>query len=137
MADNYLERRMEELRAGRLGGELEASRRRRALKARRLSGIHALVIGSGPLAAEAVMRLTRRGATVDIIDADRRRGSAVAQRHGACFRPVDAGDRGALELALDSVASARGEIHLILTDGSSEWSGLCRTGPVPAPGDKA
>lgn len=79
MADNYIERQMEDFRAGRLGGV-----RRGAPAGPR---VRVPFIGD-PGATEAIVRALRQeGFRVDFTLGDTRAGNLIAQRTGARFLP--------------------------------------------------
>lgn len=110
MADNYLERRMDDLRAGRLG----ADNRRLAAARRRLTAPCVTVIGgASPLGEATVRRLRSEGATVDFLDTDRREGTRIARDCGACFHPLDSLDPAAVAAELDAILRKRRRIDLI------------------------
>lgn len=110
MADNYLERRMADLRSGRLG----ADNRRLAASRRRLTAPCAVVIGgASPVGESTVRRLRSDGATVDFLDSDRREGTRIARDCGACFHPLDTLDPAAVAAELDAILRKRRRIDLI------------------------
>lgn len=117
MADNYLERRMEDLRAGRIAsGSARPTRTSPSAQRRgQLAGIRAIVTGgAGLIGSEIVKALRAEGAKVDILDTDRPRGAALAQQCGACFRPVDISDPEALARCFSEITAARGDVDVIV-----------------------
>lgn len=93
MADNYLERRMEDLR----GGRIAASLRPRKGKAPVAS---VLVAGEFSAVEPLVREHRRRGDRTAFLAADRVAGTALAQQCGARFYPCDVPDGEALAAAL-------------------------------------
>lgn len=105
MADNYLERRMEDYRAGRLKDPL-----RRPVQSPRLSPSAAAALGpstrvlllapstsSSPRATALVELLRSAGCRVAFTDTDTAGGNRLAQATGAQCHPVDCADGMALE----------------------------------------
>lgn len=87
MADNYLEKRMEDYRSSKAGSP--ARRAHKTAAHRRMPGI---AVGQGALseAGRAVMAaLTAQGCRVHFTDTDLREGTLAAQQTGALFIPLD------------------------------------------------
>lgn len=117
MADNYLEQRMEDLRNGRLAADNRrlASKKSSGVKAARLQGLRVVVTGgAGLIGSEIVRSFRKEGASVDILDIDRKRGSLVAQATGACFHPVDISDMDAFRAEIYGILESRGDIDVIV-----------------------
>lgn len=85
MADNYLERRMEDLRQGRIRKELTRKRRRLPMEGQRVL----IAYGLSEKGREMVKYYRERGAKVDFAGVDRKEGAKLAQSTGACFHPLD------------------------------------------------
>lgn len=84
-----------------------------------MSGLRVVVTGGAKgIGAEIVRQFRKSGATVDILDIDRRNGMAVAQATGACFRPVDISDNEKLEEVFLEIIRARGDIDVIINDAA-------------------
>lgn len=120
MADNYLERKMEEHRAGGT-----APRRRTSPVAGRRQGEltvkfpqrRVLVTGGAKGIGSAVVEAFRKAdCTVDFIDIDRKEGQLTAQRTGARFIPADVADPVQLNKALDLVLETRGDIDVVVSN---------------------
>lgn len=120
MADNYLERKMEEHRAGGT-----APRRRTSPVAGRRQGEltvkfpqrRVLVTGGAKGIGSAVVETFRKAdCTVDFIDIDRKEGQLTAQRTGARFIPADVADPVQLNRALDLVLESRGDIDVVVSN---------------------
>lgn len=123
MADNYLERRMEDYRAGKL-----APAHRRAVSAARavrregelilkFPRLRVLVAGSAGGTGEAVVRAFREiDCRVDFLDADYTVGNALAQKSGARFYRTDLGCGEKLEENLSRVFADRGDIDVMVLD---------------------
>lgn len=120
MADNYIERRMEDLRSGRIQSSLNqrvASSARSPQK--RMAGLRVVVTGgANGIGAEIVRQFRREGASVDFIDIDRTNGPKLAQATGSCFRPVDISDSAAYEQTLLDIIKQRGDIDVIVNNAA-------------------
>lgn len=120
MADNYLERRMEDLRSGRLQASAKAAPAKSQTAAKRMAGLRVVVTGgANGIGAEIVKQFRDQGATVDILDTDRTHGTRVAQATGACFRPVDISDTEAFVHTLRSILEKRGDIDVIINNAAT------------------
>lgn len=118
MADNYLERRMEDLRSGRIAASAHAhsaaGRPNQAPKGK-LAELHAVI--TGYISAdfiETASTLRSAGASVDILAADSRAGNTAAQRSGARFHPTDLGDTNILKNKLLKIIEERGSIDILI-----------------------
>lgn len=120
MADNYLEKRMEDLRQGRLGSAAGRSTRHKAGAAPgRMAGLRVVVTGGARgIGREIVRQFRASGASVDILDTDRRNGTATAQEYGARFHPVDIADTKAFDECIASIIADRGDIDVIVNDAA-------------------
>lgn len=121
MADNYFERRMEDMRSGRLAGDLRSKARtpHNPTGRKSLEGLRAIVTGgANGIGLEIVKELRRCGASVDIIDKDRKRGAEAAQATGARFIPLDLADTTAFRHALEEIIAFRGDIDIIVNDAA-------------------
>lgn len=117
MADNYLEKRMEEYRAGKLARKprtVVANSRREPSP---LEGFRVYVTGGASGIGRAVVEAFRRvGCRVAFCDIDRVKGAATAQATGSQFHPVDVTDAVALENSVKHVISAWGDIDIIINN---------------------
>lgn len=119
MADNYLERRMEDLRSGRLQATHKAEAAKPRTPARKMAGLRVVVTGgANGIGAEIVKEFRENGATVDILDIDRIHGPKVAQATGACYRPVDISDAEAFTQTIQAILSQRGDIDVMINDAA-------------------
>ena len=100
MADNYIERRMEELRSGRLGIK-------KAIPGIRPKARRVVVAGGchGP-AREKVIEFRKAGCRVAVFDADGQAGRTMAHDHGIRFHRVDIEDESAVSNEMLSLLSA-------------------------------
>ncbi len=103
MADNYLEKRMEEYRSGRLAvrsrtsSSMRAPRRNDSLTLRYEPMTVAVIADvMHPVVAETIGAFTAVGCRVAFMAADVREGNAVAQRTGARYYPAALGLEGML-----------------------------------------
>ena len=124
MADNYLEKRMEDLRNGRLG--TSSSTRIRTTGAKKetrsslpMEGLRVVVTGGAcGIGHEIVKEFRKAGASVDIVDIDRKNGMATAQATGAMFHPVDLADAQAYTDCLTRIIEYRKDIDVIVNDAA-------------------
>ncbi len=90
MADNYLEKKMEELRSGRLAvkGGIPGIR----------PGAQRAVVAGGchGAAKEKVMELRKKGYRVAVFDSDEKEGKRMAYENGIRFHHVDLNDANAI-----------------------------------------
>lgn len=123
MADNYLERRMEDYRAGKLApAHRSAASAGRAVRREgelilKFPRLRVLVAGSAGGTGEAVVRAFREiDCRVDFLDADYTAGNALAQKSGARFYRTDLGCGEKLEENLSRVFADRGDIDVMVLD---------------------
>ena len=83
MADNYLEKKMDDLRSGRLTSSSVGKRTSRGATpkvVRPMEGLRVVVTGGARGIGRAIVEQFRKnGASVDIVDIDRKNGMATAQ----------------------------------------------------------
>lgn len=100
MADNYLEKRMEELRSGKL-----------AIK-KAIPGIkpkaQRVVVAGGchGIAREKALEFRKLGCRIAVFDSNEKSGKQMAHDHGIRFHRVDIEDEGALSNEMISLLSA-------------------------------
>lgn len=111
MADNYLEKRMDDFRRG-----MKPSRRSGLLPLKpAATGLRAFVIGAEAVSgAAAVSALREAGWQVAFTHADMKSGRALAQSSGAQHHPVDPADAEALERSVGLIVRRWGAIDLVL-----------------------
>lgn len=116
MADNYLERRMEDYRSGRGGSRRLHAPSRSGRLSLPYPHQYVLVLGGDTPAGRAVLEaFSHSGATVAFTaSAD---GAALAQRTGARYYPMTAA-----EAAADMAARGEGPDVVIVCDGSAPLS---------------
>lgn len=116
MADNYLERRMEDYRSGRGGSRRLHAPSRSGRLSLPYPHQYVLVLGGDTPAGRAVLEVfSHSGATVAFTaSAD---GAALAQRTGARYYPMTAA-----EAAADMAARGEGPDVVIVCDGSAPVS---------------
>lgn len=113
MADNYLEKKMDDLRSGR--GMAHPRPLRATAVSRCLAGLRAVVTGgAGGIGREISAQFCRQGAAVDILDIDSRKGTAAAQATGARFRPVDLADSAAFGACMRDILKDRKDVDIIV-----------------------
>lgn len=114
MADNYLERKMEDLRSGRMAIRTQTSRPTSStITSSRYDGLAVVIVGG---ASELGIKLAKdfraKGASVDIIDSDWRSGQIAAQQSGSTFHPADITDKAEIDIVTDKIKSSRGHIDI-------------------------
>ena len=119
MADNYLEKRMEEYRAGRLAPRTRVVARGGVVRREKgefvveFPQMRVVVLGGGIGLAEAVAKAFR---TVDcqvaLCHADSRSLTPFAQRHGLRYYPIDAAEKW--ERVSDDVTSRWGGVDVVV-----------------------
>ncbi len=128
MADNYLERRMDDLRNGRL--QKSSSPRHTVTSAAGLFGKYpprrVLVTGgANGIGLEIARTFARAGCKVAVIDIDAVAGQRLAANGGIRFCQADVADPRALEAAMDNVLLAWHDIDIIVSN-----AGIFRQLPV-------
>lgn len=121
MADNYLENKMEEYRAGKLGRRshrpLGAPSRREGELVVKYPRLRVYVTGgAGGIGREIVKAFREIDCRVAFCDTNRKEGTAFSQECGARFYPLDVTDTTALERSLADVAGAWGDIDVIVNN---------------------
>lgn len=130
MADNYLERKMEDMRRM---PQTPFKPPRTGAKSPRLSPRkderRIFVTGGAHGIGRAVVAAFRNiGCRVAFCDSDAKLGYAVSQELGARFYPLDVTDADALEQCLDSVAELWGDIDVVVNNvGVSNFKPLAES----------
>lgn len=119
MADNYLERRMEDYRSGKLSvrSPHHAHGKSHIAGSADLSGLRVIVTDglSSPTASYIVNNLLQEGCKVAFMGADSKEGSKLAQASGAQFHPVrDTASADALSAAVSHVTNRWGGVDVII-----------------------
>ncbi len=112
MADNYLEKRMEELRSGKL-----------AVKGRvpgiRPNGQRVLVVGGTKgEALEKVLQFRKKGYRVAVFDSDEKERKRMAYENGIRFHRVDLNNDEALATEIESLLKAWRNIDIVVGDAN-------------------
>lgn len=119
MADNYLERRMEELRSGKLAVKKAIPGIRK--KARRI----VVAGGCHGKALDKALQYRREGHRVAIFDKDEQTGKRLAHDHGIRFHRVDIEDESAMKKEMQSLLSAWRDIDTVVgTNDLTETLGM-------------
>lgn len=120
MADNYLERKMEEYRSGK---GVTYRHRTTPTGARpgtlnvKFPSRRVLVTGGASGIGRAIVKaFCDAGCRVAFCDIDSKAGAATAQATGAQFHPVDVRDAAALERCMDRLLEAWGDIDVIVNN---------------------
>lgn len=114
MADNYLEKRMEEHRSAQKSTITIYKHKERVSK---LNGKRVFVTGGAHGIGEALVKAFRNeGCQVAFCDKDMKNGNRVAQHCGARFYPVDVTDVAALEKCFDDVLSYYNDIDILVNN---------------------
>ncbi|MBD5286212.1 MAG: hypothetical protein HDS27_01555 [Bacteroides sp.] len=119
MADNYLERRMEELRSGKLAVKKAIPGIRK--KARRI----VVAGGCHGKALDKALQYRREGHRVAIFDKDEQTGKRLAHDHGIRFHRVDIEDESAMKKEMQSLLSAWRDVDTVVgTNDLTETLGI-------------
>lgn len=122
MADNYLERRMEDYRNGRLtaGGHTSHSPSRYTIKSDAPSGRILVADADTPLLTSLIEELRAEGCRVSFTASDRQHGSSLSQRSGSQFHPVGTKTSAQAVLsAIEHMATNRQHAAIMVTDSTT------------------
>lgn len=120
MADNYLERKMEDLRSGRLGNDI-----RKAASPGPRKGViqvafpprRVLVTGGCNGIGRAVARaFLKAGCKVAVMDCDKAAGEAMAAAEGIRFYHTDLADTAAIEKGMENLFSAWKDLDIVVNN---------------------
>lgn len=117
MADNYLEKKMEDLRSGRRPDSIFSAKRPGvSISSSSYRGL-AVVIegGSSSLGIQLAKDFKAKGASVDIIDSDWKLGQQAAQQSGSTFHLSDLSDSQQINCIKDQIVAKRGHIDIYIT----------------------
>ncbi len=118
---------MEDLRNGRLSQPVKTRKGAQATSGtpsagggrKSLEGLRAVVTGgANGIGREITRQLRKYGASVDIIDKDRRHGAETAQATGARFIPLDISDTAAFREAIEQIIAYRGDIDILVNNAA-------------------
>lgn len=110
MADNYLEKRMEELRSGRLGVK-------GGIPGIRPGALRVVVAGGSHGAAkEQVLEFRKKGYRVAVFDNDEKEGKRMAYENGIRFHHIDLTDDKAIQKETASLLKAWRGVDIIIGD---------------------
>lgn len=120
MADNYLERKMEDYRLGKSGGSnvkrVSATAKPGTVNVK-FPPRRVFVTGGASGIGRAIVEVFRKaGCRVAFCDIDPKAGAATAQATGAQFHPVDVCDVEALEACLARLLDAWGDIDVVVNN---------------------
>lgn len=130
MADNYLEKKMEEYRAGKLGHS--SHKRKTYLPTAHRSELKDARVyvtgGAKGIGRSIVKSFIDEGCKVTFCDIDSKAGAATAQATGSQFHPLDVTDTDALERSLKMAIEQRGGIDIIINNvGTADFKSLPET----------
>lgn len=142
MADNYLEKRMEDMKAGRLKPMVASSgnARRKGYVDFPFPPRRVLIAGRPEGVALDIMRaLFKTGSKVALFDSDKTAGEALAYNEGVRFHKVDVANAGDVSAAFANLTEAWRDIDILISAaGDSDtrslanlWSTHRRRYPVP------
>lgn len=120
MADNYLEKKMDDLRSGKLNRTVRGANgiQSGTIKGR-LHGLTAVVTGgANGIGMEIASTLRKAGANVDIIDCDVKGGYAAAQKHSLKFYPCDISNAAEFERCIKEIIKSRGNIDIMVNNAA-------------------
>lgn len=113
MADNYLEKRMEELRSGKLAvkGAIPGIK----------PGSQRIVVvgGTAGLAREKVLEFRKQGCRVAVFDSDETEGKRMAYEHGVRFHRIGLKEESALSVEMAALLNTWRGIDVIVGDTDS------------------
>jgi hypothetical protein len=114
MADNYLEKRMEEHRSAQKSTITIYKHKERLSP---LNNKRVFVTGGAHGIGEAIVKAFRdEGCRVSFCDKDAKNGNRVSQQYGARFYPVDVTNISALEQCFDDVLAYYGDIDILVNN---------------------
>lgn len=112
MADNYLEKKMEDLRSGRNGATV-----RRQKKAGALKGLRAFVTGgANGIGKSIVEALRREGCTVAFCDIDKEAGEKLESVYGAKFYCLDVRKSLEFEALFRSLLNEWDDVDIVINN---------------------
>lgn len=116
MADNYLEKKMEDIRTGRTSKQSLSHRQTIGISYSNYTGLSVMIIGGASrLGVQLAKDFRAKGASVDILDSDWNQGQLAAQESGARFYPTDISDPKDIELKRRKIIDARGKIDISIS----------------------
>jgi len=132
MADNYIEKRMEELRSGKTPAYKPRCTPSGAPAGRvefRFPPRRVVVTGGAAGIGRAIVQaFAGAGCRTAFFDIDREAGTATARATGSRFIPLDVADAGALRQALEALMHEWGDLDVIVNNaGVSAFSALEQT----------
>lgn len=136
MADNYLERRMEDYRSGKLSARSphHTAGKSHITDTSALSGLRVIITDglSSPTASDIVRNLLQEGCKVAFMGTDSKEGSKLAQAFGAQFHPVmDTASADALSTAVSHVTKRWGGVDVIIDLSSHHFAEDTLNGIAP------
>lgn len=128
MADNYLEKRMDDLRRGNRQAPIARSSLRRAWQpASQVAFPPARVVtgGASGIGRAIVEAYCKAGCRVAFVDTDMEAGRSTASATGSRFIPLDVADADALVEAMETLMHSWGDLDIIVNN-----VGVCRFVPL-------
>jgi hypothetical protein len=116
MADNYLERKMEDLRNGRQQQILHATAQRKRSSVKVDKRRVFVTGGAHGIGRAIVENFRQKGCRVAFCDKDSKAGTALAQGCGARFIPLDVRDAEALKNCMENLFTDWGDIDVIVNN---------------------
>lgn len=122
MADNYLEKRMEDYRAGKFAGKARQKTGVQLHRPNQLTipyppQLRVFITGGASGIGESCVEAFRKiDAKVAFCDIDSKRGNETAQKLGARFYPLDIKDTAKLEKAITDVLATWGDIDVLINN---------------------
>ena len=129
MADNYLEKRMDDYRNGRLHVKKSAASSSTGSRRSPLAGKRVLVTGGANGIGRAIVAAFRNvGCRVAIFDSDCRHGNEVAQQTGSRFYPCDLAVTGQIANRMQQLFDDWGDLDIIINNAAEcLFHNLCDT----------
>ena len=118
MADNFLEKQMEDYRSGRLA---------MAIRRPAVGATSVFIVGDDREAIERCVRKCRAlGWRTAFADRDQQRGRDLAQCTGSQHHPIDASDPASIARSVETIRSRWKSLDLVIIAGSNRESDIVR-----------
>ena len=129
MADNYLEKRMDDYRSGRLNVKRPIVAASNTARRSPLAGKRVLVTGGANGIGRAIVAAFRKeDCRVALFDSDRKNGNEVAQQMGARFYPCDLAETAQIGNRMQQLFDDWGDLDIIINNAAEcRFHSLCDT----------
>lgn len=107
MADNYLEKMMDDLRSGKISPTFGVRKCVLQKTNKPNKGVHTILIGISDENLLKGREMRKSGATVDLVSDDYKRGNEISQRESFRFWPVESMDISGINKRLEEIGAYR------------------------------